>query len=51
MSNEKMAGLLGANQRWSARRKHEVVWRLLDGEALDTLSRELGVEQYRLEQW
>ena len=51
MSNEKMSGPLGPNQRWSARRKREVVLRLLRGEALDTLSRELGVEQYRLEQW
>ena len=51
MSNEKMAGPLGPNQRWSARRNREMVLRLLRGEPLDTLSRELGVEQYRLEQW
>lgn len=30
---------------------NEVVLRLLRGEPLDTLSRELGVEIYRLEQW
>lgn len=51
MNNEKMEGPLGPNQRWSARRKREVVLRLLRGKALDALSRELGVEQYRLEQW
>jgi hypothetical protein len=28
-----------------------VVLRLLRGESLDTLSRELGVETYRLEEW
>jgi hypothetical protein len=44
-------GALAAGQRWSAGRKREVVLRLLRGESLDTLSRELGVEIYRLEQW
>lgn len=44
-------GALGAHERWSARRKREVVLRLLRGEPVDTLSRELGVEIYRLEQW
>ena len=29
--------------RWSSRRKTELVPRILRGEALDTLSRELGV--------
>jgi len=42
---------LGPHERWSARRKREVVLRLLRGEPVDTLSRELGVEIYRLEQW
>jgi hypothetical protein len=32
-------------------RKQEVVLRLLRGESLDALSRELGVEIYRLEEW
>ncbi len=41
----------GAAKRWSANRKKEVVLRLLRGESIDTLSRELGVEIYRLEQW
>ena len=44
-------GALWSNERWSARRKREVVLRLLRGEPLDALSRELGVEIYRLEQW
>jgi transposase len=38
-------------QRWSLRRKREAVMRLLRGESLDALSRELGVETYRLEKW
>ena len=38
-------------KRWSANRKKEVVLRLLRGESVDALSREVGVEIYRLEQW
>lgn len=37
--------------RWSSRRKMEVVLRLLRGEPLDAVSREVGVELYRLEAW
>jgi transposase-like protein len=33
------------------RRKREVVLRLLRGESMAALSRELGVEIYRLEKW
>lgn len=44
-------GPLGPNQRWSVARKREVALRLLRGEPLDTLARELGVEIYRLEEW
>ncbi len=44
-------GPLGPKQRWSVRRKREVVLRLLSGEPLEALSREAGVEVYRLEQW
>ncbi len=44
-------GPLAPGQRWSAGRKREVVMRLLRGESLDALSRELGVEIYRLEEW
>lgn len=42
---------LAAGQRWSAARKREVVIRMLRGEAMSALSRELGVELYRLEDW
>lgn len=38
-------------KRWSANRKKEVVLRLLRGEPLDVLSRELAIETYRLEGW
>ena len=38
-------------KRWSANRKKEVVLRLLRGEPIDALSRELGIETYRLEGW
>jgi len=37
--------------RWSSRRKTEVVLRLLRGETLDALSRELGVTTGRLAEW
>jgi len=36
-------------QRWSAARKREIVLRLLRGESLDMISREIGIEPYRLE--
>jgi len=41
----------GGGQRWTTSRKREVVLRLFRGESLDKLSRELGVEIYRLEKW
>ncbi len=44
-------GALAVGRRWSAGRKREVVLRILRGESLDALSRELGVEIYRLEEW
>ncbi len=44
-------GPLAQGQRWTAARKREVVLRLLRGESLELLSRELGVELYRLEKW
>ena len=37
--------------RWSSRRKTEAVLRLLRGETLDALSRELGVSPGRLAEW
>ena len=45
------AGALGLGQRWTVTRKREVVLRLLHGEAVEFLSRQLGVEIFRLEQW
>lgn len=44
-------GPLSSKGRWSSRRKREVVLRLLRGESIDAVSREIGVEIYRLEQW
>ena len=44
-------GPLGQGQRWTAARKREVVLRIFRGEPLDLVSRELGVELYRLEKW
>ena len=38
-------------KRWSAGRKKEAVLRLLKGEAIDALSRELGVTIGQLESW
>ena len=45
------AGPLAPGQRWSTGRKRDVVLRLLRGESLEALSREVGVEIYRLEAW
>ena len=49
--NDTVTGSLAEGQRWSAARKREVVLRLLRGESVDALSRELSIEIYRLEQW
>jgi hypothetical protein len=38
-------------RRWTARRKREAVLRLLKGESLDAVARDLGVELHKLEQW
>jgi len=46
-----IAGGLAPGQRWSAARKREVVLRMLRGEPIEALSRELGIEIYRLEKW
>jgi len=45
------AGPLKEGQRWSLNRKRDVALRLLGGESVQALSRELGVEIYRLEEW
>jgi len=38
-------------KRWSAGRKKQVVLRLLRGESVDAISREVAVPIFRLEQW
>ena len=44
-------GSLMPGQRWSVARKRAVVLRLLAGESMELLSRELGVPVYKLERW
>ena len=44
-------GSLADGKRWSARRKLGVVSRLLGGESLELVSREVGVPIYQLEDW
>jgi hypothetical protein len=44
-------GSSGERGRWSSRRKTEVVLRVLRGEDLDALSRELGVTAGAIAQW
>jgi hypothetical protein len=51
MGQGPQVGSLERGQRWTVRRKHEAVLRLLRGESVELLSRELGVEVYRLEAW
>ncbi len=38
-------------KRWSAGRRKQVVLRLMRGESVDAISRELAVPIYELEQW
>ena len=51
MAHGTPVGPLGPGQRWSAGRKREVVLRLLRAEPVELLSRELGVELFRLDEW
>lgn len=44
-------GPLAPGQRWSVARKREVILRMLRGESVELLSRELGVPLFKLEQW
>lgn len=44
-------GALPEGQRWSTGRKLAVVTRLLRGESLELVSREIGVPVYQLEEW
>ena len=51
MQKRKRGEKLGGKGRFSVRRKTEAVVRLLRGEDLDSLSRELGVTAATLAQW
>jgi len=42
---------LEPGQRWTVTRKREVVLRVLRGESIEALSRELGIESYRIQEW
>jgi transposase len=44
-------GPLAPGQRWSIGRKREVVLRLMRGESIELLSRELGSVVFKLEHW
>ncbi len=46
-----MTSGLAPRQRWSAVHKREAVLRMLRGESVEALSRELGGKIYRLEKW
>ena len=50
-THEPQHGSPGERGRWSSRRKLEVVLRVLRGEDLDALSRELGVTAGAIAQW
>jgi transposase-like protein len=54
VNNENQQGRVGdyrSRPRWSAGKKTDAVLRLLRGEPLETLSREVGVEAHRLAAW
>ncbi len=38
-------------KRWTAARKKDAVIRMMRGESVDEVSRDLGVETYRLKKW
>lgn len=42
---------LSQPKRWSARKKSQVVLRLLRGESIDSVSREIGLPAYILDEW
>jgi transposase len=48
---QEQTGDYRSRPKWSAGKKLEAVLRLLRGEPLETLSRELGVEAHRLAAW
>ncbi len=44
-------GAVRRPQRWSAKKKGDVVLRILRGESMELLSRELGVAMHDLQEW
>jgi len=46
-----MQGSLPLPKRWSAKKKSQVVLRLLRGESIDSVSRDVGLPVYTLEDW
>lgn len=50
MSKEAESGN-GVRERWSARAKADVVLRLMRGESVDTVSREIQVTAHEIETW
>ena len=49
--NDESGADFRSNNRWSANKKLDVVLRLLRGEKLEEVSREVGVEAHRLAAW
>lgn len=43
--------IIQKTKRWSAARKMEIVIRYLKGEAIDDLSREIGIAASQIEEW
>ena len=50
-NQQEQTGHYRSRPRWSAGKKTDAVLRLLRGEPLEVLSRELGVEAHRLAAW
>src|SRR5215213_8855553 len=50
-NQHEQTGNYRSRPRWSAGKKMDAVLRLLHGQPLDVLSRELGVEAHRLAAW
>jgi transposase len=49
--NDEGAADFRSNNRWSANKKLDVVLRLLRGEKLEEVSRQVGIEAHRLAAW
>ena len=49
--DDEAVAALAPGQRWSLSRKRDVVLRLLQGEAVEGLSRRLAVPVWKLEEW